>query len=61
MKRLMVLLAVSAMLSVSTVHAKRAAPAKVPPIKVGQIEYRAPTNQMGCVEAWDTKSNEVIW
>ena len=61
MKRLMVLLAISAMLSVSTVHAKRAAPAKVPPIKVGQIEYRAPTSQMGCVEAWDTKSNEMIW
>ncbi len=61
MKRLMVLMAVSAMLSVSNVHAKRAAPAKVPPIKVGQIEYRAPTIQMGCVEAWDTKSNEMIW
>ncbi len=61
MKRLMVLLAVFVMLSVSTVHAKRAAPAKVPPVTAGQIEYRAPRSQMGCVEAWDTKSNEMIW
>ena len=61
MKRLMVLLAVFSVLSVSTAHAKRAAPAKVPPVTVGQIEYRAPTSQMGCCEAWDTKSNEMIW
>ncbi len=61
MKRLMVLLAVFAVLSFSTVHAKRAVPAKVPPVTVGQIEYRAPTSQMGCVEAWDTESNEMIW
>lgn len=49
------------MLSVSTVHAKRAAPAKVPPVTVGKIEYCVPTGQMGCVEAWDTGSDEMIW
>jgi hypothetical protein len=61
MKRLISLLAVLAVLSDSTVHAKRAAPSKVPPVTVGKIEYRAPTSQMGCVEAWDTGSDEMIW
>jgi hypothetical protein len=56
-----IILAVFAILSVSTVHAKRAAPAKAPSVSVGQIEYRAPRNHMGCVEAWDSKSNEMIW
>ena len=49
------------MLPLATAHAKRAAPAKVTPVAVGKIEYRAPTNQMGCVEAWDTASKEMIW
>ncbi len=61
MKRFIILLAALAVLSVSTVQAKRAAPAKVPPAVVGKLEYRAPTSQMGCVEAWDTASNEMIW
>lgn len=61
MKHCMVLLTVFAVLSVSTVHAKRAVPIKVQPVIAGQIEYRAPASQMGCVEAWDTKSNELIW
>jgi hypothetical protein len=61
MKRRMFFPAVFTILSVSTVHAKRAAPTKVPPAIAGQIEYRALGSQMGCVEAWDTKSNELIW
>ena len=61
MQRFIIILAVLAVLSVSTVHAKRAAPAKVPPVTVGKIEYRVPTSQMGCVEAWDTGSDEMIW
>ncbi|MDA7936797.1 hypothetical protein N9B79_00320 [bacterium] len=61
MQRFVIILAVLAVLSVSTVHAKRGAPAKVPPVTVGEIEYRAPTSQMGCVEAWDTGSDEMIW
>lgn len=43
------------------VHAKRAAPVTPSPIKAGQIEYRAPRSQMGLIEAWDSKSNEMIW
>ena len=61
MKRLIILLAALVALSISTVDAKRAAPARVPPVIVGKIEYRAPTSQMGCIEAWDTESNEMIW
>lgn len=41
--------------------AKRSAPDEVAPIESGNIEYRAPHGQMGCVEAWDIKRNELIW
>ena len=61
MNRLIILLALFAVLPVATVHAKRRAPAKVVPVTVGKIEYRAPTSQMGCVEAWDTESKKMIW
>ncbi|HBV63366.1 MAG TPA: hypothetical protein DEF45_10135 [Rhodopirellula sp.] len=59
--RLVILLTLCWLLPVSTVEAKRPAPVKVPPVAVGTIEYRAPTKQMGCVEAWDKESKEMIW
>lgn len=61
MNRFIILLVVFAVLPEATVHAKRRAPANVPPVNVGKIEYRAPTSQMGCVEAWDTESKKMIW
>jgi hypothetical protein len=61
MKRIVILLAALAVLAASATLAKRSAPAEVTPITSGQIEYRVPHSQMGCVEAWDTKRNELIW
>lgn len=61
MQRLLILVFALASFSVSTVQAKRSAPRKVRPVTVGKIEYRAPTSQMGIVEAWDSDSGELIW
>lgn len=61
MKPIAVLLALLAMFCVSTAFAKRGAPANVAPVASGDLEYRAPHGQMGCVEAWDTKHNKLIW
>lgn len=61
MNRCVILMALCSMLPLATAHAKRAAPAKVTPVAAGKIEYRAPANQMGCVEAWDMASKEMIW
>lgn len=54
------LLALS-LLFASTAFAKRGAPAEVPPVRSGDIEYRAPHGQMGCVEAWDVKHDKMLW
>ena len=48
-------------LTVSISEAKRIAPKKVTPVVRNGIEYRAPATQMGCVEAWDTKTKQLIW
>ena len=61
MKKIATLLTIFAILLTSIVWAKRVEPAKVVPITSGQIEYRAPHKQMGCVEAWDTKRKGIIW
>ena len=61
MKRIIVVFIVLAVLSVSVALTKRSVPDEVASIKSGDIEYRAPHSQMGCVEAWDTKRNELIW
>jgi hypothetical protein len=41
--------------------AKRAAPGEVAPVRHEGIEFRAPLNQMGSVEAWDLAAGELIW
>ena len=61
LKRIIILSVVAAVLSVSIAYAKRAAPKDATPVVIGSIEYRAPHSQMGCVEAWDTKRNQLIW
>jgi hypothetical protein len=61
MKRIIGFCIALAVLSVSTAPAKRSAPDEVTPIKSGDIEYRAPHGQMGCVEAWNVKQNDLIW
>ena len=45
----------------SASSAKRALPQEVKPIMHKGIEYRAPHDYMGCIEAWDIKSKEIIW
>ena len=50
-----------AVLVASVVYAKRAAPVDVTPVVSGSIEYRAPRDHMGSVEAWNAKSNKLIW
>ncbi len=61
MKITLIPLVVFAVFWTSVVLAKRSAPAKVVPATSGQIEYRAPHRQMGCVEAWDTHRKKLIW
>ena len=45
--------------------AKRAAPSKVMPVKIGNIEYSVPhgksQSQMGCIEARDGRTGELLW
>ncbi len=43
------------------VFAKRSPPVKVEPVRVAEVEYRVPHDQMGCVEAWDVRTNQLIW
>ncbi|MCH1441730.1 MAG: hypothetical protein L7W43_18850 [Rubripirellula sp.] len=61
MKSVVILLMLLSVLSVSNAHAKRGAAAKVPAVMDGALEYRAPTSEMGCVEAWNTKSQKMVW
>jgi hypothetical protein len=46
---------------VSTAFAKRSPPREVAAARWGDIELRVPHGQMGCVEAWDTQRNEMLW
>ena len=41
--------------------AKRLAPRGAAPVTIDGIEYRAPVERMGCVEAWDAKSDKMLW
>ena len=43
--------------------AKRGPRPDVPPVVIAGIEYRAPNTveTEGCIEAWDTKSNKMLW
>lgn len=61
MKKIAFLMLVLSLHPASLASAKRSAPGRVEPVRSGDIEYRATQNQMGCVEAWDTKRNELIW
>ena len=53
------------MLGISESVAKRAVPSIVIPVQVGSIEYSAPhgklQNQMGCIEARNVGSGELLW
>ncbi len=61
MKKIAIVLAVFAVLSTSVALAKRGAPAKVNSVRLGGTEYRAPRDQIGCIEALDTLSGRLIW
>lgn len=41
--------------------AKRAAPAAVKPVVHGGLEFRAPSEKMGVVEAWDGAAGRMLW
>ena len=61
MKRIIVFGVTLAALSMSAVLAKRLPPEEVAPIRSGDIEYRAPHDQMGCIEAWNTEPERLLW
>jgi len=48
-------------LFVSVVFAERSEPAKVQPVTHQGIEYRAPHEKMGVVEAWDNATGKMLW
>lgn len=43
------------------VYAKRSTPKEVKPVVAHNIEYSAPTNQMGVIIARNISSNKIIW
>ena len=59
MKRVIIASIVLAVFGVSVAHGKRLAPESVPSVTKGNIEYRAPRSQMGCIEAWQNK--QLLW
>lgn len=42
-------------------HHKRATPKEVKPLVIGNIEYSAPTSEMGFIVASDVSSKNVLW
>lgn len=48
-------------LCVSVAFAERSEPAKVPPVTHQGIEYRAPHEKMGVVEAWSKATGKMLW
>ena len=56
-------LAVLAAAGFSRTVAKRKAPPRVPPVIIGNMEYRVPNTiaTEGVVEAWDTNSHKMLW
>lgn len=61
MKTIAILLLALFLVTASDAFAKRSAPKIVAPVGSGDTEFRAPHSQMGCVEAWDVKRDELIW
>lgn len=61
MPRIMLILLALTFFTTSVALAKRSPPAEVAPVKAAAIEYRVSHKDMGCVEAWDAKQNELIW
>ncbi|OGF64875.1 MAG: hypothetical protein A2Y62_13190 [Candidatus Fischerbacteria bacterium RBG_13_37_8] len=59
MKKLLLLCALLCLCGV--IAAKRAAPVPVSPVVYKGIEYRAPHERMGYVQAWDIKNNKFLW
>lgn len=55
------LLVVIAVLATPYAEAKRSPPAAVQPVRHGGLEFRAPHEMLGCVEAWDTAKQQRVW
>lgn len=45
----------------SVAFAKRSPPVKVEPVSAAEVEYRVPHDKMGCVEAWNIRTQKMIW
>ena len=61
MPKIAIIALVLSCLSVSEALAKRALPEIVAPARSGDIEFRVPHSQMGFVEAWDIKRDQLVW
>ncbi|MCX7010509.1 MAG: hypothetical protein NTY53_25245 [Kiritimatiellaeota bacterium] len=55
------LLIVASLLLVAVATAKRAAPAGVAPVVHEGLEYRAPQEKQGVVEAWEQATGKLLW
>jgi hypothetical protein len=61
MKKIAILMFALSLLVTSVAFAKRSPPENVPPVRSGDVEFRVPHGQMGCLEAWNIKQNELLW
>ena len=61
MPKIAVIALVLSCLLVSEALAKRAPPEIVAPVRSGDIEFRVPHSQLGFVEAWDIKRDQLVW
>ena len=61
MKKVVLLMLALVLCTASAAWAKRSPPKEVVPVRSGEIELRVPHGQMGCIEAWDTKSKQLVW
>jgi len=60
-KKIAILMLALSLVAASDAFAKRSAPNSVAPVRSGDTEFRVPQSQMGCVEAWDVKQEQLIW
>ena len=61
MKNLPLIALVFCLVATPVVFAKRSPPVRVTAVRQDTVEYRVPHENMGCVEAWDIASNNMIW
>jgi hypothetical protein len=60
-KKFAILMLGLSLLLTSIAFAKRSPPENIPPLRSGDFEFRVPHGQMGSVEAWNVKQEELLW